>query len=484
MALFSWSMQIIKRSAGRSVVAAAAYRAGEKLDDDRQNVTHDYSRRTGVDHTEILAPDLAPAWVFDRELLWNKVEAKEKRKDSQVAREVRIMIPRELSPEERIRVVRSYIRSSFVAKGMVADVAWHNKVASDGLEQPHAHVLLTMRPLTKDGFGAKSRHDWVVDPTGRAHPDGTPVLVESNQHSWNSPAYFDQCRENWEHVANAALEQAGLEARIDRRSLLERGIARMPEPALRMAWYMHDLYGVMKQRFGQYLAAQHFRPVEQAARTGFQKLEQSNGTIGKRIRTAEGFYGWFERQIGRLQAGAPAAPTHDPFACAEENAVTGWQDFIGKGPNVAATADAMEQPVEAEDDASAPQPNPSEYRAFLLQRGRSRPALFLDLRTFYARSGTLIGTMMSYPQLASIDYFDGHTIDLHFGFRRFRIEGHGLSELVMRLQAGTVLAIQQYSDKIWQSGPPRGPLVKRIVEIDPAGFTDAAAPVRLSAHQG
>lgn len=305
-------MQIIKRSSGRSVIAAAAYRSGEKLHDSRLDQTHDYSRRTGVDHTEILAPEGASPWVFHREVLWNRVEAHEKRKDSQTAREVRIMIPRELAPDERIQVVREYVISAFVTKGMVADVAWHNKVASDGQDQPHAHVLLTMRPLTTEGFGAKSRHDWVPDPGGRSHPDGTPVLVESNRDSWNSPAYFDTCRESWERIANEALERAGSQARIDRRSLLERGIARMPEPALRMAWYMRDLYGGMKQRFGQYLAAKHFAKVEAASRTVLDTLSHGDGHIARNIRTAERFYGWFERQLTRLQPAPAQTQAPDP----------------------------------------------------------------------------------------------------------------------------------------------------------------------------
>lgn len=122
MALFSWSMQIIKRSAGRSVVAAAAYRAGERLHDQRQNMTHDYRNRSGVEHTEILLPKDAPNWCqgITREALWNSVEVSEKRKDAQTARELRIMIPREFDKDARIDVVSDYLKSSFVAKGMVA----------------------------------------------------------------------------------------------------------------------------------------------------------------------------------------------------------------------------------------------------------------------------------------------------------------------------------------------------------------------------
>lgn len=309
MALFSWSMQIIKRSAGRSVIAASAYRAGERLHDERQNITHDYSHRSGVDHTEILLPADAPGWCDEltREKLWNQVEAAEKRKDAQTARELRIMIPRELDPPDRITVVRDYLERSFVSKGMVADVAWHNKTASDGKDQPHAHVLLTMRPLTPAGFGPKARHDWIPDPEGRTHPDGRPVMVVSNRDSWNCPQYFEQCREDWEKVANAALERIGSEARIDRRSLLERGLSRLPEPALRLAWYLRDLYGCMKERFGQFQMAQHYRAVERAATNAYRRADPLVNGPGEAAGKMQRFYDWFERQLARLE---PAAPTH------------------------------------------------------------------------------------------------------------------------------------------------------------------------------
>jgi ATP-dependent exoDNAse (exonuclease V) alpha subunit len=309
MAMFSWSMQIIKRSAGRSVIAASAYRAGERLHDERQNITHDYSRRSGVDHSEILLPADAPAWCdgLTRERLWNEVEAAEKRKDAQTARELRIMIPRELDPPDRITVVRDYLERSFVSKGMVADVAWHNKTASDGKDQPHAHVLLTMRPLTPAGFGPKARHDWIPDPEGRTHPDGRPVMVVSNRDSWNCPQYFEQCREDWEKVANAALERIGSEARIDRRSLLERGLSRLPEPALRLAWYLRDLYGCMKERFGQFQMAQHYRAVERAATNAYRRAGPSVNGPGEAAGKMQRFYDWLERQLGRLE---PSRPTH------------------------------------------------------------------------------------------------------------------------------------------------------------------------------
>ena len=308
MALFSMRVQVIKRSAGRSAVAAAAYRAGERLHDERQNITHDYSRRGGVERVEMMFPDDAPAWCrgIDRETLWNRVEAGEKRKDAQTAREIRIMIPRELPNDIRINLVRDYVRGAFVDKGMIADIAWHNKSASDGLDQPHAHVMLTMRPLTDDGFGKKSRHDWVPDPSGRTHPDGRPVMVESVADSWNSATYYEQtCRQGWESRANAALARIGSSERIDRRSFLERGIARLPEPALRLAHYLKDLRGVMRDRFGQFQVARHYREVANRADAAFGKMGKATATPGEHARNANRFFAWFDRQLERL---APEGP--------------------------------------------------------------------------------------------------------------------------------------------------------------------------------
>lgn len=314
MAQFSWSMQIIGRSAGRSVVAAAAYRAGERLHDRRSGITHDYSNRTGVEHTTILLPDKAPAWCknIDRETLWNAVEDAEKRKDAQTARELRIMIPRELDEQARIAIVCDYLRKAFVSKGMIADVSFHNKIASDGLEQPHAHCLLTMRPLEPTGFGPKSRHDWVPDPSGARHEDGRPVMVVSNRDSWNCPEYFERCREDWERIANAALERVGSAERIDRRSLLERGLSRLPEPALRLAYHLHELYGCMKERFGQFQMAKHYQSVERSAKAAFKRMDETDMAPDKRAHVAGRFYDWFDRQVERLGPPPPATePTHE-----------------------------------------------------------------------------------------------------------------------------------------------------------------------------
>lgn len=293
-------------------MAAAAYRAGESLRDERAGRVFDYSRRSGVERSEILLPAAAPAWCqgITREALWNRVEAGEKRKDAQTAREVEVMIPRELDAPGRVAVVREYVQLAFVSKGMIADISWHNKTASDGLDHPHAHVLLTMRTLTSDGFGPKCRHDLVPDPSGRLHADGRPVMVASNAESWNSQAFLMQCRRDWQEHGNAALARSGSQARIDCRSLLERGLSRLPQPALRLAYYLKDLYGCMRERFGQFQMAKHYQAVEQAAKDAYRRVDPLARGPAEAAGKMQRFYDWFERQLDRLET-APATHSHD-----------------------------------------------------------------------------------------------------------------------------------------------------------------------------
>ncbi len=311
------------------MIAAAAYRAGEKLYDRRQDMVHDYSRRSGVVHTELMFPADAPDWVrgIGREDFWNRVDAGEKRKDAQTAREIRITIPRELLPEDRIALVRDFVQRAFVDRGMVADLAVHNPLASDGLDNCHAHVMLTMRMLTADGFGPKSRTDRVPDPEGRTHPDGRPVMVESNPNSWNSVEFYEiKCRQEWERTANDALARMGSPERIDRRSLVERGLARMPEPALRLAFHLKELKSVMRERWGQFSYAKHYQEVEKRAKAAFQisvdpvaELKaRAEGRAYRPTRRDESpahlwqrFHDWIDRQIDRL-AGVQPEHAHSP----------------------------------------------------------------------------------------------------------------------------------------------------------------------------
>ncbi len=164
-------VSIIKRSAGRSAVAAAAYRSGTKLTNEWDGLTHDYTRKGGVVHAEIMLPAHAPPEFADRSTLWNSVEQIEKARDSQLAREIEAALPRELSGEQQLALVRAYVKDNFVDKGMCVDFAIHDK----GTGNPHVHIMLTVRPLKENGHGAQSaaRHTtWTrtasVSRTGKA----------------------------------------------------------------------------------------------------------------------------------------------------------------------------------------------------------------------------------------------------------------------------------------------------------------------------
>ncbi|MGH8226502.1 MAG: Ti-type conjugative transfer relaxase TraA [Steroidobacteraceae bacterium] len=199
MAIYHLSAKIVSRARGHSAVAAAAYRAGESLLEDSTGITFDYTRKDGVEHREILAPEGASDWVHDRIKLWNAVEASEKRRDAQLAREIEIGLPVELDPNQQLALLRDYVQQQFVSQGMVADLAIHR----DNPENPHAHVLLTTRTLTAEGFGAKER-------------------------AWNSRAKLREWRAAWAEAANLHLARAGLAIRIDHRTLQAQGLAFEP----------------------------------------------------------------------------------------------------------------------------------------------------------------------------------------------------------------------------------------------------------------
>jgi Ti-type conjugative transfer relaxase TraA len=204
MAVYRLSAQTIGRGNGRNAVNSAAYRAAEKLHDERLGKTFSYARKQGVEHTEILAPEGAPAWVCDREKLWNVVEAAEKRKDAQVAREVQVSLPVELTSARQLALVREFAQSQFVARGMVADVTIHK----DDPNNPHAHIMLTTRHLADDSFGKK------LMPASKWHER------KSELREW---------REAWCDCQNRALGQAGHAVRVDHRSYKDRGIQLEPQ---------------------------------------------------------------------------------------------------------------------------------------------------------------------------------------------------------------------------------------------------------------
>ncbi len=204
MAIYHFSGTVISRSGGKSAVASAAYRSGEKLYDERQEKVMNYSKKQDVLYKEIMLPKGAPEWMKDREKLWNEVEKAENRKDSQLAREVHFSLPRELSEEQNIELAKEFVKNEFVSRGMVADLCIHGGKGKDGEEQPHAHVMLTLREVTDEGFGLKER-------------------------SWNAKENYMLWRESWAEHANRYLAMNGIEQRIDHRSNKDRGIDLEPQ---------------------------------------------------------------------------------------------------------------------------------------------------------------------------------------------------------------------------------------------------------------
>ena len=213
MAIYHLSMQIISRSKGQSAVASASYRSGEKLYDERSQESKYYKREVQPE-TMILAPSNSPSWVQNREFLWNEVERTEKRKDSQLAREINIALPKELSNEQQTELIKGYVQDQFVDKGMVADIAIHR----DDKENPHAHIMLTMRTIDEHGFGKKNR-EWNADFAN---------AKENNRGFVKSSENCLSVREQWSEYANKALEKANIQERITHQSHADRGLEILP----------------------------------------------------------------------------------------------------------------------------------------------------------------------------------------------------------------------------------------------------------------
>jgi ATP-dependent exoDNAse (exonuclease V) alpha subunit len=231
MAIFHMSIKIITRGAGKSAVAAAAYRSGETLTNEYDGVTHDYTHKGGIFHSEILLPANAPSEFLERSVLWNSVEKIERYKTAQLAREIEISLPRELSRDESIELARRFVQNTFVDKGMCADICFHDK---DKGNNPHAHIMLTMRPIEKDGsWGAKSK-----SINGRKIP-----TVD-----WNDRDNSEQWRSLWADYLNEALALKGIEERVDHRSYERQGIDQIPTVHMGVAVLQMERRGIQTER--------------------------------------------------------------------------------------------------------------------------------------------------------------------------------------------------------------------------------------------
>ncbi|WP_299567826.1 MobQ family relaxase [uncultured Sulfitobacter sp.] len=198
MASYHLSVKTIKRSAGRTATAAGAYRAGERIECQREGRVHDYTRKKGIEETFIVAPENAPAWAHDRASLWNEAEASETRRNSVTAREWELALPSEISAEDRSQITREFAEELVSRYGVAVDVAIHAPHRESDQRNHHAHVLTSTRKLEPEGFTAKTR---VLDS---AKTGGVEI---------------EQMRGVWAELQNRALERVGEVERVDHRSL-------------------------------------------------------------------------------------------------------------------------------------------------------------------------------------------------------------------------------------------------------------------------
>ena len=272
MAIYHLEAKVVSRGAGRSAAAAAAYLSCSRIYNDYDGIQHDYTRKQGLVWQRVFLPPQAPPEWQDREKLWNAVEAAEKAKDSRLARELVVALPIELNQEQQISLIEEFIQEQFVADGMCADAAIHD---TDG-HNPHAHILLTVRPLDEKGqwqyktekeylcvrngeergfttaeFLKAQKEGWekqypykigkkkvymapsAAEVRGLARADKHPKSSRYGRQNpitlrWNSEEQLLLWRENWAAAANLALEQAGREERIDHRSHAARGLEEKP----------------------------------------------------------------------------------------------------------------------------------------------------------------------------------------------------------------------------------------------------------------
>ena len=247
IAIYHWNIGIVSRGKGKSAVAAAAYRSGEKLTNEWDGMTHDYTRKGGVVHTEIMLPPHAPPSFSDRSTLWNSVELYEKAGNAQLAREIDAALPIELSREEQIRLVREYCSSQFVSRGMCVDYAIHDTDSGN----PHCHIMLTMRPLDERGaWAAKSKKEYDLDENGERIrlPSGRYKTHKVDLTGWNDKDNTLLWRKAWADISNAYLERAGSAERIDHRSNAERGIDELPTVHMGVAACQMEKKGIATEK--------------------------------------------------------------------------------------------------------------------------------------------------------------------------------------------------------------------------------------------
>lgn len=248
MAIYHCHCKVISRGQGRSAVGAAAYRSGERLTNDYDGITHDYTNKGGVVYSEVMLCENAPQEYQNRAVLWNEVERQEKGGKARLAREYEVALPIELNRDEQIELVRDYVRENFVKNGMCADIAVHDK--GDG--NPHAHIMLTTRPIEPGGeWGAKQKKEYLLDKDGNKQYDPKKKTYKCRTvkvNDWDTTEFLQRSRENWAAIVNRELEKKNLPQRVDHRSLKEQGKQRIPTEHIGVAAKNMEKRGKVSER--------------------------------------------------------------------------------------------------------------------------------------------------------------------------------------------------------------------------------------------
>ena len=267
MAIYYMNVKTIGGNKGRSSIGAAAYRAGERLRNENDGITHDYTKRRGavsasayrsgqelnthdfthkrgIVHSEIMLPNYAPVTFRDRGTLWNAAEQSERNRNARTGREVVVALPNELSTEQQVIIVRDYVQRNFVDKGMCADFSVHSghihsrkneaypfQDLTVRKENPHAHIQLTVRPLNRNGtWGAKSKKEYILDREGKRIklPSGNWKSRKIDATDWDKTDTLVKWREDWAVTVNREFGRLNIPERIDHRTLKAQGINREP----------------------------------------------------------------------------------------------------------------------------------------------------------------------------------------------------------------------------------------------------------------
>ncbi len=330
MAIYHLSVKPVSRGAGRSATAAAAYRAAKRVLDHTTGQVFDYTRKSGVEHAEIVLPTEAAKrdinWARDRQQLWNAAEVAEKRKDARVAREYEVALPQELTRSQRLELTRTFSQEIANRYGCAVDFAVHRPHREGDERNFHAHILTTTRQIEATGLGAKTSIEWAdTDRAKRGLSSGKEEIAE--------------IRGRWAVLTNEKLRALGYEARVDHRSLEDQGIDQEPTTHLGPAVSGMQRRG-MATEVGERIEAEAQARLELAAEIGrlqreIEQIHRSIIELSTDIRAALAARDTVQSHGAAMRAEAETKQTPEQI---QEDARERWLEYreqqAGKGMDV------------------------------------------------------------------------------------------------------------------------------------------------------